>query len=56
LDQSQSAQQRNDYKTRFGWMKKEAMRAGRVIQVKILPEQRPNNISGCASGRRGMNP
>ena len=33
-----SAMERNDYKTRFGWMAKDSMRAGRVVQVKTVLE------------------
>lgn len=43
----------NDDKARFGWMAEETMRAGRVVQIKTRPEQRPNNISGRASGQAG---
>jgi len=38
----------NDDEDRFGWMAKEAMRAGRVVQIKARLEQRPNNIGGRA--------
>src|SRR5258708_7653538 len=45
------AMEKNDHETWFGFVAKETMRAGRVVQIKARFEESPNDTTGRTGGQ-----